>query len=475
MTESESSQIVSATAPGDGADAAGERRTAITSIFAATLLVLLKLVTGLVTGSLALVSAGIESSGDVIAAVVTFFAIRLGARPADASHPYGHRRVENLSALAEAAILTAGGMIVVVEAIGRLSGGGETFTASWYVFAVILIAIGIDVSRVVISLRTARRYGSAALRANAFHFAGDMAGSIAVLIGLTAVAAGFEQGDAFAALVVAAIIFGAAARLIFENARVLMDTVPEAAQESAREAIAALGPDIELRRLRLRESAGRYFADVVVAVPPGSPVVEGHAVADKVENAIEAALPKSDVVVHVEPRSRGLDLRDRVLAAALAEPLVREAHDITIFERGPKVSVSLHLKLPEDLSLREAHEVAERVEAKIQAEPEVLEVQSHLEPLERPLAATPGDGDGDVARAVERFVRSHTGRAPRDVRVLPSEIGSVVFLTIPADPTGSLADAHRVASELESALREELPGLAEVVVHTEPEPPGPRP
>jgi cation diffusion facilitator family transporter len=460
------------------ADAAGQRRTAITSILAATLLVLLKLVTGLLTGSLALVSAGIESSGDVIAAVVTFFAIRFGARPADSSHPYGHRRVENLSALAEAMILVAGGVFVVTEAVSRLADGGEAVETGWYVFAVIGAAICIDVSRVVVSLRTSRRYRSAALRSNAFHFSADLVGSIAVLVGLITVAAGFEEGDAFAALVVAVIIFAAATRLIFENARVLIDTAPTAAQETAREAVAALEPEVELRRLRLRESAGRYFADVTVAIPPASAVVEGHAVADEVEDAIEEALPGSDVVVHVEPRRRGLDLRDHVLAAALGEPLVREAHDITIFEHGDKVSVSLHLKLPEDLSLQEAHEVAERVEEKVRLQPEVLDVQTHLEPLERPLRAGSGTGSGpgsasgasvqDIDRAVRRFVEEHRGRAAREVRVLPSEIGSVVFLTVPVDPSVPLDEAHRIASELEWALRDRMPELAEVVVHTEP-------
>jgi cation diffusion facilitator family transporter len=451
-------------------DAAGQRRTAIASIVAATLLVLLKLVTGLLTGSLALISAGIESSGDVIAAAVTFFAVRLGARPADSDHPYGHRRVENLSALAEAAILIAGGVVVTIEAVGRLSGNGGSVDSGWYVYVVILIAIGIDASRVVISLRTARRYRSAALRSNAFHFAGDMAGSVAVLAGLIAVAAGFKQGDAFAALIVAAIIFAAATRLIFENAQVLMDTAPTTAYDQARAAVAELGPDIELRRLRLRESAGRYLGDVVVTVPPGRAVVEGHAAANEVEEAIENALPNSDIVVHVEPRRRGLDLRDRVLAAALAEPLVREAHDITIFEHGPKASVSLHLKLPADLTLQEAHEVAERVEAKIRAEPNVTEVHTHLEPLERPLraAAASGAASRDISGAVERFVREYIGRDPREIEVLPSEIGSVAFITVPVDPNASLSEAHRLAGELEEALRQELPELAEVVVHTEP-------
>jgi cation diffusion facilitator family transporter len=451
-------------------NADGERRITIVSIVAATLQMVLMLGTGIATGSLGLVSAGVESTGDVAAAVVTFFAVRLGARPADDSHPYGHRRAENLSALAEASILVGGGVIVVVEAIGRLAGNGGSFAAKWYVFAVIGIAIALNAGRALISRRSAQRYSSAALRSNSFHFAGDVAGSVAVLIGLIAVRAGFQHGDAIAALIVAVIIFAAAGRLIFENAQVLMDSTPPAAQELAREAIVALGPEVELERLRLRESGGRYFADVVVAVPPGQAVVAGHATADEVEQAIERSLPNSDVVVHVEPQRRGLTLRDRVLAIALTEQAVSEAHDITIFEHGDDVSVSLHLKLPADSSIQEAHEVAERVEREISALPHVSDVRTHLEPLERPIAANPTrtlDNREALAR-IGIIVREQTGTEPRDVRLLPTEAGSVLFMTVHVGTNSSLTNAHRIASELEESVRAALPEIADVVVHTEP-------
>jgi cation diffusion facilitator family transporter len=430
---------------------------------------LLMLGAGTITGSLGLVSAGVESTGDVVAAVVTFFAVRLGARPADPSHPYGHRRAENLSALAEATILTAGGLFVAVEGIGRLS-GGTTLSADWYVFAVIGVAIAINISRAVILSRSARRYRSAALRSNAFHFAGDVAGSIAVLIGLILVRAGFPDGDPIAALIVAVIIFAAAGRLVFENAQVLMDTAPAEAEALARDALRALGPDIELERLRLRESAGRYFADVVVAVPPGRAVVEGHAAADEVEHAVEQALPNSDVVVHVEPRRRGLTLRDQVLSIALREPAVSEAHDITIFEHGDHVSVSLHLKLPADSSLRAAHEVAERVEEAIRALPTVSDALTHLEPLEHPIAADPTATQSarETIEEVKTIIRRHTGTDARDVRVLPTEAGIVLFIIIPMSANQSLAHAHQVAGELEENLRQQMPEIADVVVHTEP-------
>jgi len=447
------------------------RRTTIASIVAAGVLVALKLGVGLATGSLGLISAGIESSGDVIAAILTFFAVRLGGRPADLGHPYGHRRAENLGALGESAILLAGALVVGIVAIRRLLEGSNGPEIRWYEFAVIGVALVVDVGRTTASLSAARRYSSAALRSNAFHFAADMLGSLAVLAGLLLVDAGFAQGDSLAALFIALITFATASRLIAENANILMDRTPAEAREAAERAIADVGADVELDRLRLRESAGRYFADAVVTVPPGQAVVEGHRAADMIESAVEGALPGSDVVVHVEPRRRGLDLRDRVLAIALAEPLVKEAHDIAIFEQPGSVSVSLHLKFPADLDLRTAHEAAERVERAICARPGVAHVQTHLEPLERTLAARPADASADIslAREVERLVRERTGEDPQRVKLLSTDAGRVMFITLRLPVGESLTDAHRLAGELEEELRLQTPDIADVVIHTEPE------
>ncbi|HVW45726.1 MAG TPA: cation diffusion facilitator family transporter [Solirubrobacterales bacterium] len=450
----------------------GQTQTALVSIGAAVLLVALKLGTGIATGSLALVSAGIESSGDVVAAILTLLAIRLGGQPPDRQHPYGHRRAENLAALGEAAILSGGGAFVVIEAIERLSAGGDAgFDPRWYVFAVIAVALAVDISRVTVSFRSAARYKSAALRSNAFHFAGDMVGSIAVLGGITAVALGFREGDAIASLVVAAIIFTAAARLIYENALILMDTTPLGAQARAEAAIRGLGDDVELRQLRLRESGGLYFADATIGAAPDQALVASHRVADRVEAAVRQALPDADVVVHVEPLREGLDLRARALAIALAEPPVREAHDIAIYRHDGRCSVSMHLKLDADTPLARAHAVAERIEETLRCEAEVDDVQTHLEPLEAPATARQAD-DPDAAARIEALVKERTGAPPRRLRLLATDFGLVVFLDVVASPEATLEAAHDVARQLERDIRQDRPDgaarIADVVVHTEP-------
>jgi cation diffusion facilitator family transporter len=446
----------------------GQQRTALASIVAAVVLVVLKLGTGIATGSLSLISAGIESSGDVIAAVLTFLAVRLGGRPADDEHPYGHRRAENLAALGEAGILAGGGVFITIEGIRQLLDGGEHLEARWYVFAVIGVAICIDVSRILVSLRSSRKYESAALRSNAFHFGADLMGSIAVLGGLILVASGVAAGDAIAALVVACVIFGAAYRLTYENARVLMDTTPQQAYERALAAVAASAPEAAVQRLRIRESGGRYFADVIVGVPPAQPVLQSHQTADAIEDAVHEVLPNSDVVVHMEPGGRNLSLREQILAVALAPAAVREVHDVNVFERGDVGAiVTVHVKFDRDLPLRDAHRVADEIEAELRELPGVSDARTHLEPIE-PAARAVRESDEDLGPTIDALVRRETGRPARELRVLQTRSGVVALLTAAVDAELTLREAHALAGRLETAIRREVSDLAQVVVHTEP-------
>lgn len=448
-----------------------KQRTALLSLAAAGALVALKLGVGAFAGSLALISAGIESSGDVVAAALTFFAVRLSGRAPDERHQYGHGRVEQLSALGEATILGAGGVFIVVEAIRRLTGpGGSEPTAGWYVFAVIGFAIAVDVSRTTISLRASHRWSSAAFRANAFHFAGDVVGSTAVLVGLILVRLGNPSADAVAALAVSAIILTAAVRLVFENGQALMDRAPAAAEDTVRAAIRRLRPVVELRRLRMREVAGRNFADVVITVRPDAGVGQGHAAADAVEHAIDRALPGSDVVVHVEPEALRAPVRERATAAALTVPGVREIHNVTVLDVEGHVELALHLKLPGELTLHQAHEVASHVEETILAEvPEVGRVQTHIEPLADTAGVLPADSAASGREAELRAsIEALTDHRPLEVAVRATDQGLIALVTLAATPEQSLAEAHASASELEERLRLRHPDVADVVIHTEP-------
>jgi cation diffusion facilitator family transporter len=443
-----------------------QRRSALVSVAAAAILVVLKLSVGLATHSLGLVSEAAHSGTDLVAALLTYFAVRVAARPADVSHQFGHGKAEHLSALAEASILSLVSVFISFRAIERLAGvtHGQVHTA-WYAFAVLGIVIAIDASRTTVSWRTSRRYGSAALASNALHFAGDLAGSVAVLVGLVFAHYGHPAGDPIAALFVGVLVLVAAARLIKVNVDVLMDRAPAEAEAAAIAAIGAMSPAVELRRLRMRQAGGRQFADVVIGVSPTAAVGQGHAAADAVEAAVEHALPNADIVVHVEP-IEDTDVRERAHAAALGVRGVREVHNLALVDVAGRKELSLHVKLPGDVSLDEAHDVAEQLESAIcAAVPEIAGVQTHLEPLTETRRAREVDVDAAV---VSRVVREATGAEPRELRFLRTEAGLVAFLTLGLDGTSRLDEAHARASEIEERIRREQPDIADLIVHTEP-------
>jgi cation diffusion facilitator family transporter len=449
-----------------------QRRTALVSVAAACVLIALKLGTGLATGSLGLISEAAHSGTDLVAALLTLFAVGVAGRPADRGHPYGHGKAEHLAALGEAALLVLVSLYISYRALAVLVGSAEpTVDPVWYAFVVVAIVIAVDLSRTVVSLRAAQRFGSPALAANAVHFGSDLAGSTAVLAGLMLARAGWREGDALAALFVAFLVLAAAARLMRRNIDVLMDRVPADAEQVARAAISRLKPAVQLRRLRMRQAGSRHFADVVIGVSPDAAVGQGHAVADAVEEAVQRALPESDVVVHVEPAESEAALRERVNAAALTVPRVREVHNLRLVAVDEGVQVALHLKLPGELSLQDAHDVASQVELAIgKAVSEVVSVQTHLEPLREPgegRAPREADVERDT-RVVERIVREQTGAPPRELRFLQTEDGLVAFLTLALDPECALAEAHAQASDVEEDIRRALPQLADVSVHTEP-------
>ena len=364
-----------------------QRRTALVSVVAACVLIALKLGTGLATGSLGLISEAVHSGTDLVAALLTLFAVGVAGRPADRGHPYGHGKAEHLAALGEAALLVLVSLYISYRALAVLVGSAEpTVDPVWYAFVVVAIVIAIDVSRTIVSLRAARRFGSAALAANAVHFGSDLAGSTAVLVGLILARAGWQEGDALAALFVAVLVLAAAARLMRRNIDVLMDRVPADAERAARIAIARLRPAVQLRRLRMRQAGrsplrGRRHRRL--AGRGGRPGARGGG-RGRGGCPARACRTVTSSSTSSPPRARPpcasacTRRRSRV-------PRVREVHNLRVVAVDGGVQVALHLKLPGELSLEEAHDVASQVERAIgRSVPEVISVQTHLEPLREP-------------------------------------------------------------------------------------------
>jgi cation diffusion facilitator family transporter len=215
-------------------------RTAKLNVAAACLLIAIKLVAAFATSSLGILAEAAHSATDLVAALLTLYAVRVAVRPPDRQHQYGHGKAEHLAALAEAAFLLLVSVAIGAESVHRLVSGAGSIDPRWWAFLVLGVVIVLDVARAVGSRRIARRYQSPALAASALHFASDLAGSVAVLVGLALVAAGVVEADAIAALFVAVLVGIAAVRLMLQSVDVLMDRASADADEQIRAAVEGL-------------------------------------------------------------------------------------------------------------------------------------------------------------------------------------------------------------------------------------------
>jgi cation diffusion facilitator family transporter len=448
-----------------------QRRVAATSMAAACALIALKLVAGVVSGSLGLIAEALHSVADFIAAALTYVAIRVAQRPPDRSHPWGHGRAENLAALFESLMLMGALTWIVVLSTRRLFIGHPDVNVDVWTFVVMGVVIVVDIWRTISSSRAAHKFQNAALASNALHFLGDLTGSIAVLVGLVCVALGFPAGDALAALVVAVIVGVNAARLLWDNSQVLMDMSSESAERTATRAIANLDLPITLKRLRIRRSSGSYLADVVIGVQATDHVAQGHALADAVESAVHDALPDSDVVVHVEPDEAGRSLRERITAATLTHTGIYEVHNVRVLLLDGAPEASLHVKVRSDMRLDSAHDLADRIERSIRQDvPGITHVDVHIEPIHSEASVSSHVDDAELGDAVAAAVLAETSFPAAHVRIRDTDARLTAYVTILADAAMSLHDAHEVASQVEKRICRDVPKIHDVVVHTEPAP-----
>lgn len=449
-----------------------KERVVVASVVASASLTVAKLGVGLAIGSLALVSDALHSLIDFGATLMTWYAVRISARPPDAEHHYGHGKVESLAALGETGLLflLAGG--VVVEAVSRLQVGGTAVTFSVVPFAVLAIEMTVNAWRARALLRAAKETGSEALEADSLHFASDFFGSIPVVIGLGLAAYGYHWGDPAAAIAVAVLISVLAFRLGRRTIGSLVDTAPSEFTRAVEDAVGRVVGVADIERLRMRRVGADNFVDVSVAVARTLPPERLEQVKADVQKAVAGILGRADVTVSLAPRALDDEsVAERVLVVARNQGLA--VHHVIVHELGGRLAVSLDLELGGKLTLAEAHAIADRLEHAIEEElgPDV-EVETHIEPLQIADAAgrdAPSERVAAVRAALSEFAAAlGPMRNIHEVRVRETADGEVVNFHCDVDPTLTVEAVHDHVDDLERALRKRWPAIKRVIGHAEP-------
>jgi cation diffusion facilitator family transporter len=459
-----------------------KRNAALSSVLAAVLLTGLKLVVGLLTGSLGILAEATHSGLDLVAALVTFFAVRLSDRPPDKRHLYGYGKVENLSALVETLLLLVTCIWIIYEAIERLFFKSVEIEASFWAFGVMAVSIVVDISRSRILYQAARKHNSQALEADALHFSTDIWSSSVVIGGLALVWLGERLGpdwtwlaksDAVAALGVALIVIYVSLQLGQRTVSVLLDAAPPGlAEQIATEAgqvpgVQSAGP------VRVRQSGASTFVDLTVDVDRSASLEEAHQIATAVDERVSTLVRRGDVVVHVDPvRRTGESLSQTV--SAIAARLGLRTHDVHAHEVRGRYFVDLHVEVPADLTLGQAHDRVSHLELAVRDElPQVRDIHSHIEPLAAPVApvAAMASNEEEALRAqIAAIAKEIPGLQGYDrLHIRSGPDGYDVAFHCLADPDLPVTQAHRLADEIEKRIQTRIPGVSRVLVHVEPE------
>jgi cation diffusion facilitator family transporter len=454
-----------------------KRSVAGNSVLAAVVITVLKIVVGISTGSLGILSEAAHSGLDLIAAVITFLSVRVSDKPADADHQYGHGKVENFSAFIETGLLLLTCVWIISEAVKRLFFRTVEIEPSLAAFAVMFVSIGVDVWRSRALGRIAEKYDSQALEADALHFSTDVWSSSVVILGLSLVALGrhwnvpwLRAADPVAALVVAGIVVYVSSRLARRTVDALLDAAPPGVRSKIIAAVRKVDGVLEVDRVRIRRAGNRYFAELSIGLARNVTFQHSGAVSESVTRAVHEVLPDADVTVKPIPRAhRRENIFDRIRAVATRHNL--NVHDVSVQDLKGRLHVEQHLELDEQLSLKDAHDRVTALEAEMQQDlPEIATILTHIE--SEPATIEPGD---EISRdsALEHRLKAVAAEFPdildmHDVQFkrVRGRLYVACHCTLPDDLP--LSRVHDIQTDLEIRFKQEAPELFRVLIHPEP-------
>jgi len=453
--------------------AANEKKfIALTSVVAAVFLASFKLGIGLWTNSLGILSEAAHSGLDLLAAIITLFAVSFSDRPADEDHPYGHGKLENISAFIETLLLVMTCAWIVWEGVSRLLAHTHHVETNIWSFIVMGVSILIDTSRSRALYRIARKHNSQALEADALHFSSDIWSSLTVIGGLIFVWLGYPEFDAVAAIGVALLVLFVSYRLGRRTIDALMDRVPQSLTKEVEKAIRSVEGVDELRKVRIRTSGAHMFVDTIVAIRRTIPFHSAHTIMDHIERAVHDIHPNADVVVHAEPfEAKDETLIDKIRMIVMDKGL-RAPHNIEVHLTDGKYFIDFDVEYAEGKSFTEAHEITSEIEHQIQtALPSIGSVTIHMEeyhPSERLLTNVT-----DAEMALSEKIREVTEQqkdvlACKDLTVLKEGHQYSATLTCQIEKSKTLDEAHQIISDVEAALFRQFKQLRRIMIHAEP-------
>ncbi len=450
-----------------------KQHVALTSVLASLLLTIMKLVVGIMTGSIGIISEAAHSALDFGAAALTLFAVKMSDKPADTKHHYGHAKVESVSALIETGLLVVTSIWIIYAAAERLMAGTTEVKVTWYAVAVMVISIVVDFSRSRALSRVAKETNSQALEADALHFSSDILSSAVVLLGLVFVSMGIAWADAVAGIAVALLVGWAAFSLGKKTIDVLIDAAPEGLGERIEEITMTVGGVIAIDKIRVKPTGPQVFIEMAICVNRTLSVEKVQRICAEIEKKIQEEFPVGDITINTRPIALNSEtIAERVHVISLNHNL--HAHNISTNLAEQKKQISFDVEIDQQLTIKQAHDTVNRLEDELHREfDEELDICIHLDPLRNDDRYTGSLQPGEKELVNNTIIKASQSieniQDVHDILIRKSEEGKL-FITLHCsfNDDALLEDVHYLTSQLEGAIYRSMPNAGRVIIHAEP-------
>lgn len=451
--------------PVDGKYKLQALRIAAVAIFS---VVIVELFLGFYVNSLAIESDGLHALLDVLSTIMLFFAVRASLKPPDEEHTYGHEKFETIGGLIGGIVLIAVAMLIFYEAAVRIITDQQIHHGVAYAgFIAVGYALIIASLRMTV-FRKSRYTESPSMKIGFYDAVSDFGSTILALIGFSLASLGFNYGDALASIFLGAMLSYLSVKLVRTSVMELSDSASKELVQKVRQVITLHDGVVKVENLKVRKVASKIFVDATVCVPSHMPLEEAHALASRIEADLKQSLGDVDATIHIEPSEKETKLDQLVMRLATVDG-VKEVHEISTIYSGGKYYITLHAYVSPQLSVEEAHKIAEVIEGRIQAEIKPVEnVTVHVEPLVSTLSTAPTD-ESQLKNVVYDAVKAVAGNL-RVKRIVTYSAEGKRYINIDCCFTKQIQilEAHRIASLVEKETRERFEN-AVVTVHIEPE------
>lgn len=423
---------------------------------------------GLFVNSLAILSDGLHALLDALTTIMLIFAVRASIKPPDEEHTYGHEKFETIGGLIGGIVLIAIALLIFYEAAQRMLMNTQIdHSVQFAGFIAIAYAVSVAALRITV-FRKSQHVESPSMRVGFYDAVSDLSSTILALVGFSLATLGFNYGDSLASIVLGGMLSYLSVKLVRASVMELSDTASKDLVAKTRKLIASHEGIVKITSLKVRKVSSKIFIDASVQVISHMPLEEAHSLVSKVETDLKQALGNVDATIHIEPSEQESKLDELVKNLAMVDG-VKEVHEISTVFTGGKYYITLHACVNPELSVEEAHKIAEVIERRLQAEIKQLEnVTVHVEPSGIAVPATQVD-ESKLRETIYELAKG-LGENLRIKRIVTYAAGGKRYINIDCCFTKQIhvKEAHRSASQLEKETKDHFAG-AVVTVHMEPE------